>query len=79
MPPIESPCIGVCRLDPASRICLGCGRSLEEIAKWTQLDNLQKKQVLKLLEARLKRLEQARAAIGLTNLIATPHDGKTRH
>jgi uncharacterized protein len=65
MPPVQSPCIGVCRLDPASSICLGCGRTLEEIAKWTHLDNLQKKQVTKLLEARLRRLEQARAAIGL--------------
>jgi predicted Fe-S protein YdhL (DUF1289 family) len=34
---IESPCTGVCTLDPVSGLCLGCGRSLAEIARWTQM------------------------------------------
>jgi predicted Fe-S protein YdhL (DUF1289 family) len=24
----------VCTLDPAARICIGCGRTLDEIAAW---------------------------------------------
>ena len=32
MPSIESPCIKVCAVDPRSGLCLGCGRSLAEIA-----------------------------------------------
>ncbi|HEX4871689.1 MAG TPA: DUF1289 domain-containing protein [Nevskiaceae bacterium] len=28
-----SPCIGVCQLD-AARVCLGCGRAIDEIAAW---------------------------------------------
>ena len=31
---ITSPCIGLCRLDPESTLCLGCARSGTEIATW---------------------------------------------
>ena len=31
-----SPCIRVCRLDARS-VCVGCGRTLDEIARWSQL------------------------------------------
>lgn len=36
---IASPCINVCRMDPASGLCAGCYRSLEEIAAWSRLDD----------------------------------------
>jgi uncharacterized protein len=36
LPRVESPCIKVCVLD-ANSVCLGCGRSLEEIASWSRL------------------------------------------
>lgn len=32
---VESPCIKVCMLDQ-DRICVGCGRTLEEIAVWSR-------------------------------------------
>jgi len=32
--PIQSPCIKVCVLDPASGFCIGCRRTLREIAAW---------------------------------------------
>ncbi|WP_299008789.1 DUF1289 domain-containing protein [uncultured Caulobacter sp.] len=32
--PIETPCVKVCVLDPASGLCTGCRRSLREIAAW---------------------------------------------
>ncbi|MCE7027635.1 DUF1289 domain-containing protein [Jiella avicenniae] len=31
---IESPCIRICSIDPATELCLGCGRTIEEIAGW---------------------------------------------
>jgi len=31
---VESPCIKLCRIDPDSALCLGCWRSLDEIAAW---------------------------------------------
>lgn len=33
-PAPASPCVQICALD-AARICLGCGRSLDEIAQWS--------------------------------------------
>ncbi len=32
--PTASPCIKVCRIDAQSR-CYGCGRTLDEIARWS--------------------------------------------
>ena len=34
-----SPCVGVCSIDPKSKLCLGCLRSSDEIAIWSQIDN----------------------------------------
>jgi predicted Fe-S protein YdhL (DUF1289 family) len=31
---IESPCNKVCAIDPISALCVGCGRTLAEIAGW---------------------------------------------
>jgi predicted Fe-S protein YdhL (DUF1289 family) len=41
-PVIESPCNRVCTLDPASGLCLGCGRSLDEIVRWTQMTDAER-------------------------------------
>jgi predicted Fe-S protein YdhL (DUF1289 family) len=32
--PVASPCIEVCRLDER-QVCLGCGRTIGEIAEWS--------------------------------------------
>jgi uncharacterized protein len=32
---VESPCTAVCTLDEMGHVCLGCGRTLEEIAAWS--------------------------------------------
>ena len=29
------PCVGICRLDDAGASCTGCGRTLDEVAKWS--------------------------------------------
>jgi uncharacterized protein len=41
-----SPCIAVCRLDPHSRLCIGCGRSIDEIAAWPDLDDAARQRIL---------------------------------
>jgi predicted Fe-S protein YdhL (DUF1289 family) len=33
---VDSPCIKLCVLDEA-KVCLGCGRHVDEIAGWTQM------------------------------------------
>jgi predicted Fe-S protein YdhL (DUF1289 family) len=34
--PVPTPCIGVCQLDEASGLCLGCARTGEEVAAWQE-------------------------------------------
>lgn len=36
---VESPCIKICVIHPAARICTGCLRSIEEITAWSQMSN----------------------------------------
>ena len=51
----HSPCTKVCRIDPATGWCLGCRRTLEEIADWAMLSAKGKAAVLAKLEARRSR------------------------
>lgn len=30
-----SPCTGICRMDEKMKLCIGCLRSMEEIAQWS--------------------------------------------
>jgi len=49
---IESPCIGICEVDRARR-CRGCGRTLEEIARWTRYSDAERRRIMAELPARL--------------------------
>ena len=51
-----SPCINVCVIDQTSKICIGCGRTLTEIAAWGGLNLAACKDVMKLLPERMKGL-----------------------
>ncbi|MBK5104104.1 MAG: DUF1289 domain-containing protein [Burkholderiales bacterium] len=51
-PQVDSPCVNVCRMDPASGYCEGCQRSLEEIACWSGYSAAEKRAVLARLPAR---------------------------
>lgn len=42
---IDSPCIRNCCLDDDD-ICLGCGRSLQEITRWSTSDDMSKTAIL---------------------------------
>lgn len=47
-----SPCIGVCRLDQSAVYCLGCLRSLSEIASWPRMPEVEKLRILVVLDER---------------------------
>ena len=34
----ETPCIAVCMMDPKTKLCFGCGRTLPEIARWHRME-----------------------------------------
>jgi uncharacterized protein len=49
-----SPCIGVCIIDPASGYCLGCARTIPEIAGWLDFTPEEKRRLLDVLAERQK-------------------------
>ncbi|HEY5336757.1 MAG TPA: DUF1289 domain-containing protein [Rhizomicrobium sp.] len=51
---ISSPCIKICVIDPASRLCSGCGRSLDEIARWGGLSEAQRLETMRALPERMR-------------------------
>ena len=52
MAAIETPCIKICTLDVVSKACLGCGRTLDEIANWTRLSAAERGRIMAELPAR---------------------------
>ena len=37
-PNVSSPCVRICALDEAD-VCVGCGRTLDEIARWSSMSS----------------------------------------
>lgn len=58
----ESPCVQVCIVDPASRLCVGCGRTIDEITAWAAMAPDVRRQVMAELPARLAALDLPPAA-----------------
>ncbi len=62
-PAVPSPCIDVCRMDPATGLCEGCLRTIDEIAAWGSLDDAAKRAVWQALDRR-RQQQDADAAAG---------------
>ena len=60
--PLETPCVNVCLLDERSGLCVGCGRSVDEIADWASMSPVQRRAVMAILPERLDHLERLAGA-----------------
>ncbi len=61
--PVPSPCDDVCTMDAGSGYCLGCERTLDEIAAWSRLDDGAKRAVwVELRRRRAARFDDPAAA-----------------
>jgi hypothetical protein len=49
---VPSPCVNVCQMDPGSGLCLGCRRTLREIADWLEMSPEDKLAVLERIAQR---------------------------
>lgn len=58
LPAIESPCIGVCRLDE-SGTCVGCFRTIREIGAWLSYTPEQRRAIIEALPQRASRRFEA--------------------
>jgi predicted Fe-S protein YdhL (DUF1289 family) len=60
---VKSPCIKVCQMDPARGVCIGCCRTLDEIAGWSQMDDAARSAVMAELPERRRRLDVPEVAV----------------
>ena len=51
--PVASPCVHVCALDEKD-ICIGCQRNVDEITRWSRMENDERRQVLQLCHERAR-------------------------
>jgi hypothetical protein len=56
---IESPCNRVCVVHPSLGLCIGCGRSLDEIARWSDFATAERARIMAQLPPRLAALAHA--------------------
>jgi predicted Fe-S protein YdhL (DUF1289 family) len=54
---LETPCVNICLLDDKSGLCVGCGRSGDEIARWVEMTPERRRAIMKTLPERMERLE----------------------
>ena len=52
--PIASPCRKVCAVSGMTSLCVGCGRTLQEIGGWTKLSDAERAAVMAVLPERLR-------------------------
>lgn len=45
---VESPCISVCRYE--DEVCVGCGRTVDEVVEWYNMTNEQKQEIINKLD-----------------------------
>jgi predicted Fe-S protein YdhL (DUF1289 family) len=57
MAAVQSPCINTCALDQKSGLCIGCGRTINEIGRWLSLNEEERSRVMAELPRRLAVLK----------------------
>ncbi len=55
-----SPCLGICLMDPVTRMCRGCLRTMDEIRDWYAAGAAEKHAILERLATRRAAIEGGR-------------------
>jgi predicted Fe-S protein YdhL (DUF1289 family) len=66
---MPSPCLGICRMDEATGLCLGCARSGEEVAIWRDVGEARRREIWASLPSRYAAL-----GLKLARLAWTPQE-----
>lgn len=57
---IQSPCNKICTVDSHGGYCIGCGRTLDEIARWGSFTDEERARIMRaLVERRAQRQRNA--------------------
>ena len=57
---VQSPCVKLCVVHPEARICVGCFRSIDEIASWSRLSAPERTALMTDLPSRAATLTKRR-------------------
>lgn len=55
---VQSPCVKVCVIDPATGLCTGCLRNLDEIARWGSMMPAERSAIMAKLDMRRNQIEK---------------------
>jgi predicted Fe-S protein YdhL (DUF1289 family) len=61
--PIATPCTKVCVIDGESGLCLGCQRTLAEVANWVRFSDAERAEIMAALAARRSRIRPEKLAL----------------
>lgn len=56
---IETPCVNICVIDQVTRLCAGCGRTIDEIASWRTLSDADRRRIMAELPERRRARQTA--------------------
>ncbi len=59
---IDTPCVKICTLDVRLGLCLGCGRTIDEITRWATMNASERTHVMRELPSRLLARNAAKTA-----------------
>lgn len=54
---VDTPCVKVCRILEGGGLCRGCGRTLDEIARWTTMTTEERRLIMAGLAERLRQAD----------------------
>jgi len=57
---IDSPCVKVCVIEPKSRLCTGCLRTIDEIGAWSMMSQDARRMIMDDLPARASQITKRR-------------------
>jgi uncharacterized protein len=57
---VDSPCVNICVIHPASRLCTGCLRTIDEITAWSRFSPEDRRAIMAALPDRKGQLTQRR-------------------
>ena len=51
---VLTPCVKICELDQYNQICIGCGRTVEQLREWLIYSDDKRKNIMKEIKKRKK-------------------------
>ena len=57
---LDSPCKKICVIDPESRFCIGCFRTISEISNWSNYTDVVRNELKETLKIRARKLQPRR-------------------